>query len=158
MGNYLRASRDYNRSLRAIQRRTYQRDSIILLPRLCRAENLRSDSKPRVAFLSISFRARKHTYIHTHVTYTPRCVLYHEPRCTSKDRVSWKIAGPFVKCKIRNTSPQKWNKPRHTGWYHWRRGTGGGYGNRNGGVGQGGGWWRVVGGLGGRVSDARVGR
>lgn len=64
-------------------------------------------------------------------TPTPR-VLYHEPRCTSKDRVSWKIAGPFVKCKIRNTSPQKWNKPRHTGWYHRRRSTGGS--NRNSGV------------------------
>jgi len=69
--------------------------------------------RSRVAFLSISPE-------HKH----PRRVLYRESRCTSKDRVSWKIAGPFVKCKIRNTSPQKWNKPRHTGWYHWRRGTG----------------------------------
>lgn len=32
-----------------------------------------------------------------------------------KDRVSREITGPFVKCKIRNASPQKWNKPRHMG-------------------------------------------
>lgn len=29
--------------------------------------------------------------------------------------MSREITGPFVKCKIRNASPQKWNKPRHTG-------------------------------------------
>ena len=28
--------------------------------------------------------------------------------------MSREITGPFVKCKIRNASPQKWNKPRHT--------------------------------------------
>lgn len=33
----------------------------------------------------------------------------------SKDRVSREITGPFVKCKIRNASREKWNKPRHTG-------------------------------------------
>ena len=38
-------------------------------------------------------------------------------RSFSKDCVSRKIARPFVKCKIRNASPQKWNKPRHTGWW-----------------------------------------
>lgn len=113
-----------------IHRRTYQRDSVISHFRMSQDLSLPlSRIRSRAAFLSIS-PARKH----------PRHVLYHEPRCTSKDRVSWKIARPFVKCKIRNTSPQKWNKPRHTGWYHWRRSTGGS--NRNGGVDRGwrGGW------------------
>lgn len=29
--------------------------------------------------------------------------------------MSREITGTFVKCKIRNASPRKWNKPRHTG-------------------------------------------
>ena len=88
--------------------------------------------RSRVAFLSIS-----------PIVQTPTlCPLSWASRCTSKDRVSRKIAEPFVKCKIRNTSPQKWNKPRHTGWYHWQRSTGGG--NRNGGVDRG---WCGIGGL-----------
>lgn len=33
----------------------------------------------------------------------------------SKDRVSREITGTFVKCKIRNASPRKWNKPRRAG-------------------------------------------
>lgn len=84
---------------------------------------------PKEISLALGFEAASLSFPFHPSTYTHAASLYHEPRCTSKDRVSWKIAEPFVKCKIRNTSPQKWNKPRHTGWYHRRRSTGGS--NRN---------------------------
>lgn len=52
----------------------------------------------------------------------------------SKDRVSREITGTFVKCKIRNASPRKWNKPRRAGV---ARGNGGGGGSGDGGGGGG---------------------
>lgn len=53
----------------------------------------------------------------------------------SKDRVSREITGTFVKCKIRNASPRKWNKPRRAGVARGNGGGGGGGGDGGGGGG-----------------------
>ena len=49
-----------------------------------------------------------------HAADWPTSIPSHSLPRDWKDRVSREITGPFVKCKIRNASPQKWNKPRHT--------------------------------------------